>query len=186
MTETPSPRTFLYTLGHSTRPIEETIAILQNYVIGVLLDVRKIPRSPRNPQYHGQALEASLRAAGIAYAHWPELGGLRKPAPDSPNHGWKNQAFRGYADYMLTQPFQEAVERLVRQARSQTTAILCAEALYKKCHRMLISDALVVRGVDVIHLLDLNNVELHRITSFARVSGTRIAYGNPIQPGLFE
>lgn len=186
MADSPAPRTFLYTIGHSTRPVEETIAILQNYVIAVLLDVRKIPRSGRNPQYHGPALEASLRAAGIAYSHWPELGGLRKPSSDSPNHGWKNEAFRGYADYMLSQAFHEAVERLVRQARTQTTAIMCAEAHFKKCHRMLLSDALVVRGVDVIHLLDLNNVELHKITSFARVSGTRIVYGAPIQTSLFD
>lgn len=184
--DAPAPRTFLYTIGHSTRPIEETVAILQNYVIAVLIDVRKIPRSARNPQYHRQMLEASLRAAGIAYSHWPELGGLRRPAADSPNHGWKNKGFRGYADYMLTEDFEAAIERLVRQARSQTTVILCAEAYFRKCHRMLISDALTVRGVDVIHLVDINRVELHKLTPFARVSGHRIVYGAPLQPGLFD
>lgn len=180
------PRTFVYTIGHSTRPIEETIAMLHNYVIAALIDVRKIPKSRRNPQYSTEALAASLIDASISYLHWPELGGLRNAAPDSPNYGWKNDSFRGYADYMLTPQFEEAARKLLKQARSQTTAIMCAEATYRKCHRMLISDALLVRGVDVIHLLDINRVELHKITPFARVTGTRIVYGDPIQPNLFD
>lgn len=183
--EIPQPRSFLYTIGHSTRPVAEFVEILQNYVIAALIDVRKIPRSSRNPQYGSDALAESLRSAGISYSHWPELGGLRKPQPDSPNHGWKNEAFRGYADYMLTSSFEDAAAGLVRQARTQTTAIMCAEALYKKCHRMLLSDAMTVRGVDVIHLVDINRVDLHKITPFARVTGSRIVYGDPIQPSLF-
>lgn len=182
----PSHRTFVYTIGHSTRPIEQTIAILQNYVIQALADVRKIPRSRRNPQYSQDALAASLKDAGIAYSHWPELGGLRKPALDSPNHGWRNASFRAYADYMLTGEFEQAIERLLNQARMQTTAVMCAEAFYKKCHRLLLSDALLVRGADVIHLIDINQVEIHKLTSFARVTSTRIVYGEPTQPGLFD
>lgn len=180
------PRTFVYTIGHSTRPIEETVAILHNYVIAALIDVRKIPKSRRNPQYGIEALATSLSDANISYMHWPELGGLRKAAPDSPNYGWKNDSFRGYADYMLTLEFEQAIQKLVKKARVQTTAIMCAEAYFSKCHRMLISDALLVRGVDVIHLLDINRVELHKITPFARVTGTRIVYGDPIQPNLFD
>lgn len=182
----PSSRTFVYTIGHSTRPIEQTIAILQNYVIQSLADVRKIPHSRRNPQYSQDAFAASVHEAGIVYSHWPELGGLRKASSESLNHGLRNPAFRAYADYMLTGEFDRAIERMLKQARLQTTAVMCAEAFYKKCHRMLLSDALVVRGVDVIHLIDINRVEIHKLTSFARVTGTRITYGNPIQPGLFD
>ena len=181
-----SPHAFLYTVGHSIRPIEEFIRILQNYVILSLVDVRKIPRSGRNPQYHGDALAQSLRAVGIDYSHRPELGGLRKPVADSINTGWKNDAFRGYADYMHTPEFEKAADMLVQEAGRRATAIMCAEAYWKKCHRMLLSDAMTVRGVDIIHLIELDRVELHKLTPFARVKGKRITYGHAIQPGLFD
>ena len=131
------------------------------------------------PYFAMAALERSLRERGIEYLHMPELGGLRKPRPDSINLGWRNAGFRGYADYMQTDEFWAAIDRLERLAGERRTAIMCAEAVPWRCHRSLISDALTVRGVDVRHITGMGEPSAHRLTSFARVHSDRITYPPP-------
>jgi uncharacterized protein (DUF488 family) len=172
------------TIGHSTRPIDEFMAILNAHGIACLADVRTIPKSRHNPQFTGNLLAASLKDAGIRYLHCPGLGGLRKPSKTSHNAGWNNAGFRGFADYMETKEFEQALERLVNTASRHPTAVMCAEALWWRCHRSLISDALLVRGVNVVHLLNLRKIEPHRLTSFAKIINGRLCY--PAQaPSLF-
>lgn len=166
----------VYTIGHSTRPIEEFIALLRAQGIQTLMDVRTVPRSRRNPQYEQDRLPGSLAAAGIAYVHEPGLGGLRKPRPDSPNAGWHNESFRGYADYMQTTGFTQALERLLACARGERVALMCAEAVPWRCHRSLIGDALLARGVTVLDVMDARAPVPHRLTPFARVDGERVTY----------
>jgi len=166
----------IYTIGHSTRPEKEFIELLQQHSIQTLLDVRTIPKSRWNPQFNEISLQRSLPLVGIQYLHEPELGGLRKPALDSINSGWKNPGFRGYADYMQTKRFQTAVTRVVELSGKQQIVLMCAEANYGKCHRMLLSDALAARGIAVIHILDQAQAKPHELTSFAKVEGTRITY----------
>ena len=159
----------LYTVGHSTRPIEDLLGLLTGADVKVLVDVRTAPGSRRNPQFGRDALASSLTGQGIEYRHEPALGGFRQPAPDSPNSGWENAAFRGYADYMGSAPFAEALEGLQQRARERTTSIMCAEAQWWRCHRRLIADALTVRGWRVLHLgLGAEPVE-HALTPFAVV-----------------
>jgi uncharacterized protein (DUF488 family) len=159
----------LYTIGHSTRPIDELIGLLRDDRVQTLVDVRTVPGSRRNPQYGREALASSLGEHGIEYRHEPALGGFRRPLPDSPNAGWDNAAFRGYADYMATPEFASALDRLQGVARRRVTCIMCAEAQWWRCHRRLISDALVVRGWRVLHLgLGGGPVE-HELTPFAVV-----------------
>ena len=169
----------IYTTGHSTRPIETLIAMLRAFGIELVVDVRTAPRSRRNPQYGQEALAQSLGAAGIRYLAMSSLGGWRRARASSPNTGWRNAGFRGYADYMLTDEFQHAVEELIALAREQRTAILCAEAVPWRCHRWLIADALVVRGVRVEHIMNETRAQAHRVTPWARVCGTRISYPGP-------
>jgi uncharacterized protein (DUF488 family) len=159
----------IYTIGHSTRPIDELIGLLRDDRVQTLVDVRTVPGSRRNPQYGHEALASSLGEHGIEYRHEPALGGFRKPLPGSPNAGWDNAAFRGYADYMATPEFASALDRLQAGARDRATAIMCAEAQWWRCHRRLVSDALVVRGWRVLHLgLGGGPVE-HELTPFAVV-----------------
>jgi uncharacterized protein (DUF488 family) len=159
----------IYTIGHSTRPIDELIGLLRGPGVQTLVDVRTAPGSRRNPQYGREALASSLGGHGIEYRHEPALGGFRKPVPDSPNGGWDNTAFRGYADYMATPEFVAALDRLQEVARQRVTGIMCAEAHWWRCHRRLISDALVVRGWRVLHLgLGGEPIE-HELTPFAVV-----------------
>ena len=166
----------IYTVGHSTRSAEEFVALLTAHAIGRLVDVRTIPRSRRNPQFGSEALAATLAEVGIEYLWLRALGGLRRPRPDSVNSGWRNESFRGYADYMQTPEFAEAVDELVALGGGDDLAIMCAEAVPWRCHRSLIGDALVVRGVDVLDIMSLDKAVPHRLTSFARVDGTRITY----------
>lgn len=142
----------LYTIGHSTRPIEDFLSLLRSREIGLLVDVRTVPRSRRHPQFEGGALAETLGGHGIAYWHERALGGFRRPRPDSVNRGWQVAAFRGYADHMATQEFQEALDRLQTMASEQPTVIMCAEAQWWRCHRRLISDAMTVAGWSVVHL----------------------------------
>jgi len=144
----------VYTIGHSTRDIDRFIALLEREHIQHVADVRSFPGSRRYPQFGREALAASLAARGIGYSHHPELGGRRRARPDSPNGAWRNESFRGYADYMLTPAFATALDVLVDEAARQRTAIMCAEAVPWRCHRSLISDALVARGVEVLDILD--------------------------------
>jgi uncharacterized protein (DUF488 family) len=166
----------MYTIGHSTRRIDELVALLQAHGVKQLVDIRKIPRSRRHPQFNRETLPGSLAPAGIAYVHMAGLGGLRRPRADSPNTGWRNAGFRGYADYMQTPEFTENLAALLAHARAAPTAIMCAEAVPWRCHRSLVSDALTVRGVDVYHILGPAPANRHNLTSFARIDGERITY----------
>jgi uncharacterized protein (DUF488 family) len=177
------PEGAIFTVGHSTLPIAEFIALLTGYGVEQIVDIRTVPKSRRNPQFAGDALAASLAAAGIAYLHLPALGGLRRPHPDSPNGGWRNEGFRGYADHMQTAAFREGVEELVRIARQRRTAIMCAEAVPWRCHRSLVADALAVRGVPVVEILSPTSARMHKLTPFAQVEGFSITYP-PEQPTL--
>jgi uncharacterized protein (DUF488 family) len=164
------------TIGHSTRQLDEFIELLQRNGVTLLADVRTVPRSRRNPQFNQESLPDPLSARGIDYLHLPELGGLRKTRRDSPNTGWENASFRGYADYMQTPEFEHAVERLIELASQAQIALMCAEAVPWRCHRSLIADALVVRGIPVEHILGPSSRRPHTLRSFARVDGTRITY----------
>jgi uncharacterized protein (DUF488 family) len=177
--------TTVYTVGHSTLPIERFLAVLRAHGIERLADVRTVPRSRRNPQFNAEALALSLRAVGLEYVPLRELGGLRKPRPDSPNAGWRNDSFRGYADYMQTPEFARGLERLLELGRERRTAIMCAEAVPWHCHRSLVADALAVRGVPVVEILGEAEQREHKLTPFARVQGTTITYP-PAQASLLD
>ncbi|UFS70198.1 DUF488 domain-containing protein [Geomonas sp. RF6] len=172
----PEPTFPIHTIGHSTHTLEEFVVILQAYDIALLADVRTIPRSRHNPQFNLETVGENLTAAGIEYLHLKELGGLRHPRPDSPNAGWRNDSFRGYADYMLTEPFIATLERLISLAMEKRTAIMCAEAVPWRCHRSLIGDALLVRGIDVVDIYSATSSKRHELTRMAVVRGTEITY----------
>ena len=180
----PKPHLVL-TVGHSTRPLEEFIGLLEAHGVERLVDVRTIPRSRHNPQFNHDTLPAKLRAAGISYRHLKRLGGLRHPRPDSKNTGWRNPSFRGYADYMQTKDFEEALEQLLKLAANKRSAIMCAEAVPWRCHRSLIADALTVKGTPVEHILSAARTQPHKLTSFIQVSRGRITYpANPAQASM--
>jgi uncharacterized protein (DUF488 family) len=166
----------VFTIGNSTRPIEEFVELLQSNGIRRLIDIRAIPKSRRNPQFSSDNLAVSLHAAGIAYTHLKALGGLRQPRRDSLNTGWRNASFRGYADYMQTPEFEEALNRAIEVARGEPTALMCAEALPWRCHRSLVADALTVRDIEVREIVSNSAPKEHVLTSFARVTGIKITY----------
>ena len=190
MSEHPSPQEAhwpagaIFTVGHSTLPIEHFIALLTTYGIEQLMDIRTVPRSRHNPQFNSNELAGSLAAARIDYVPMQALGGLRHARKDSLNAGWRNKSFRGYADYMQTAAFREALETLIRMSRQKRTAIMCAEAVPWRCHRSLVADALDLRGVPVVEILSETNYRMHKLTSFAHVEGTSITYP-PEQGSLF-
>ena len=167
----------IWTIGHSTRAIDEFISLLEANEIKLLADVRAFPGSKRYPQFNKDALAESLTAHRIRYEHFPELGGKRKSRPDSRNTAWRNASFRGYADYMETEQFQKGIERLLEIAAEGPTAIVCAEAVWWRCHRSLIADYLKARGVEVLHILGANKVEPHPYTSAARIVNGELTYG---------
>lgn len=171
----------VFTIGHSTRELAILIGMLHAHGIEKLIDVRTVPRSRKNPQFNRDTLPAALRAAGIDYTHMAGLGGLRHARPDSINTGWRNASFRGYADYMQTPEFAQGVARLVEIAARKRTAIMCAEAVPWRCHRSLIADALVVRGIAVEHILSGERTMPHTLTGFAVVENERIRYPGPDQ-----
>ena len=166
----------VFTLGHSTLPIERFIALLKIYGIERLADIRTVPASRHNPQFQSAALAASLAAEKIEYVHLAALGGLRHPRKDSANTGWRNKGFRGYADYMQTAAFEEGLDALIQMSRQQRVAIMCAEAVPWRCHRSLVADALIVRGVPVVEILSATDYRMHRLTPFAHVEGASISY----------
>ena len=166
----------LWTIGHSNRPLEEFMAMLRGHGVEVLVDVRTVPRSRYNPQFDRDALPGELAARGIEYRHQPGLGGLRKPRKDSRNTGWRNDSFRGYADYMQTAEFQANLEALLRLASERRVAIMCAEAVPWRCHRSLIADAVTARGSEVRHIMSAEKADAHRVTPFARVEGGKVTY----------
>jgi uncharacterized protein (DUF488 family) len=164
------------TVGHSTRPIEQFVGLLQAHGVERVVDVRTVPKSRRNPQFGQDLLPGSLKSAGIGYTHMPSLGGLRRARPDSPNAGWRNASFRGYADYMQTPQFAQAVEEVIELAHKERVALMCAEAVPWRCHRSLIADALLVRGVSSEDIASATRRSPHKLTAFARVRGTQITY----------
>jgi uncharacterized protein (DUF488 family) len=166
----------VWTIGHSTRSLEEFIELLKSQRIQVLADVRQFPGSRRLPHFNKEALAASLAAADIDYVHFLELGGRRRARPDSPNTAWRNEAFRGYADYMMTDAFRGGIERLLEVAARKRTAIMCAEALWWQCHRGLISDYLKAAGHEVIHIMGGNKTEDHPFTSAAQIVDGSLCY----------
>jgi uncharacterized protein (DUF488 family) len=166
----------ILTIGHSTRPIEDFNAMLKAHGVERLVDIRTVPRSRTNPQFNRDTLPKSLKSAGIDYSHLGALGGLRHAKPDSLNTGWRNTSFRGYADYMQTAEFSEAVEDLVEIARKQQIAIMCAEAVPWRCHRSLVADALSARGISVEHIMSTTRRQPHTLTSFAKIEGQRVTY----------
>jgi uncharacterized protein (DUF488 family) len=166
----------IFTVGHSTRPIEEFVELLRANGVEQLIDIRTIPQSRRNPQFNRDALPQPLARVGIDYLHMPELGGLRHPRPDSRNGAWRNDSFRGYADYMQTPEFAAAIEKLIESGSRKQTAIMCAEAVPWRCHRSLVGDALGVRGVAVEDIVGAGRRRPHKITPFAQIDGTRVWY----------
>jgi uncharacterized protein (DUF488 family) len=169
----------IWTVGHSTQNIDAFLALLRQHAVELAVDVRRYPVSRRHPQFGREQLEASLRDAGIRYQWLPELGGRRTPRRDSRNLGWENEGFRGYADYMETEPFQLALAKLVGLARVDRTAIMCAEAAWQQCHRGLISDALRAHGHKVMHILRDGGLEPHPWTAPARLLDGRLSYPSP-------
>lgn len=168
------------TVGHSNRSLEEFVDLLQRNDIDRVLDVRAVPRSRHNPQFNQDALPVSLDAFGIAYLHLPGLGGLRHARADSPNTGWHNLSFRGYADYMQSSDFADNIERVAQLSGSERCVLMCAEAVPWRCHRSLIGDALLVRGVRVEDIIGPKGRKPHQLTAFAQVDGTRLSYPPPV------
>ncbi len=172
--EEPSP--LVMTIGHSTRTLEEFVRLLQAHEANCVVDVRTVPRSRHNPQFDKTSLPRSLKKTGLGYVHTPGLGGLRQARRDSPNAGWRNDSFRGYADYMQTPEFARSLEDLIRLASRDRIALMCAEAVPWRCHRSLIADALLVRGIRTEHIMSATRRQVHTLTPFARVRGTVITY----------
>ncbi len=166
----------IFAVGYSTRTLSEFIRLLEAHSIRLLADIRTIPRSRHSPQFNKDAFAKSLRAHKISYVHLKELGGLRKPGPDSKNTGWINASFRGFADYMQTPEFEKGLERLIALGKKKRTAIMCAEGNPFRCHRSLIADALHVRKVDVFHISSAKSARKHEMTRFARVRGKSVTY----------
>jgi uncharacterized protein (DUF488 family) len=178
---TPTPP--IFTIGHSTRPLEQFIALLQALGVTLVADVRTIPRSRHNPQFNRDTLPAALAAAGIEYRHLPALGGLRRTSPASPNAGWRNASFRGFADYMQTTEFVAGLNALLSLAQQWRVAIMCAEAVPWRCHRSLIADALFARGIPVEHIISAGHTQPHQLTPFACVDGTQVTYPATVGQG---
>jgi uncharacterized protein (DUF488 family) len=172
-------KTLVYTIGHSTRSADAFVALLKAHGVGCLVDIRTVARSRHNPQFNEDALATTLGEHGIRYEPIAGLGGFRRTTAESPNTGWRNLSFRGYADYMQTPAFAENLDALIALARECTVAIMCAEAVPWRCHRSLVADALLVHGVAAEEITSETKTTPHRLTPFARVEGTAIRY-----PGL--
>ncbi|HXT41102.1 MAG TPA: DUF488 domain-containing protein [Candidatus Angelobacter sp.] len=182
----PSP--LVQTIGHSTRTLGDFIGLLQAHGAIRVVDVRTVPRSRNNPQFNKASLPGSLKKAGLRYVHLPELGGLRHAKRDSLNLGWRNASFRGYADYMQTPEFEQGLDELIQLATRERIVLMCAEAVPWRCHRSLIADALLVRGIRTEDILSPTRRQVHTLTPFAKVRGTTITYpagfshSNPKKP----
>jgi uncharacterized protein (DUF488 family) len=178
------PAVDVWTIGHSTRALDEFLALLAEHDIAVLADVRRIPESRRHPHFGQAALAHTLKTSGLTYQHFLELGGRRRPRPDSPNSGWQHEAFRGYADHTATKAFRDGITRLLELATRQRVAIMCAEALWWQCHRRLIADYLTATGHRVTHILGPGKSELHRIAPPARIVNGELSYA--AEPDLLD
>jgi uncharacterized protein (DUF488 family) len=168
--------TRIYTIGHSTHLSSEFIAILKGYAIEIVVDIRTVPRSRHNPQFDAGRLESDLRKHDIRYIHLKELGGLRHASKTSVNTGWKNLSFRGFADYMETPEFSRGIEMLIDAYNSGQTVIMCAEAVPWRCHRSLVADTLVIRGIPVEHIMGTKKSMTHTMSPWAKVTGRTITY----------
>ena len=166
----------IWTVGHSTKGFGEFVELLAGYGIEGLADVRRYPASRKHPHFNQERLSASLESVGIKYLPLPELGGRRRPLPDSPNTAWRSESFRGYADYMESDSFRSGVERLLELAQNNRTAVMCSEVLWWRCHRALIADYLKARGTSVIHILSPEKSAAHPYTSAARIVGGKLSY----------
>jgi uncharacterized protein (DUF488 family) len=166
----------VYSIGHSTMPVQKLIDILKAHSVTLLVDIRRIPKSGHNPQFNSDSLESSLKRAGLGYINLKQLGGLRRPSKNSENTGWRNPSFRGYADYMQTEQFKAGLDRLIALSKKNTTAMMCAEGNPFRCHRSLVADALTVRGIRAIDISSTRPGRLHSLTPFARVAGESIRY----------
>src|ERR1039457_4456335 len=172
----PKPSPIVLTVGHSTRTLEEFIGLVQAHGAARVVDVRTVPRSLHNPQFNKDSLLDSLKKVGLSYVHMPGLGGLRHAKPDSINMGWRNASFRGYADYMQTPEFKQSLEELIQLANRERIVLMCAEAVPWRCHRSLIADALLVRGIRTEDILSPTRRQVHTLTPFAKVRGIAITY----------
>jgi uncharacterized protein (DUF488 family) len=171
----------IYTVGHSTRALGDFLSLLAAHGVTGIVDVRRYPASRRHPHFAKDALAAALGAAGIEYRHEPDLGGRRSARVDSPNTAWRSAAFRGYADHMETPAFTQALARLTELAAGRLTAVMCAEAVPWRCHRQLIADALVARGVEVRHIIGAGEPDRHRLSADAQVlPDGRLRYAGPV------
>jgi uncharacterized protein (DUF488 family) len=166
----------MFTIGHSTRSSDELVALLREHGIGLLADIRRFPGSKRYPHFASEAMARWLPENGIAYIHMPELGGRRKSLPDSPNTAWRNEQFRAYADYMASDEFRAAIDKLLALAETKPVAIMCAEAVPWRCHRNLVADDLTRRGIEVIHIIGSNATRTHVMNEHARIEGDHLVY----------
>lgn len=182
----PSDVNTLWTIGHSTRTQEEFVAALESQQITAVADVRKLPGSRRYPHFDQETLSVDLARRGIAYHHFPALGGRRKPRPDSHNTAWRHPAFRAYADYMETPEFAQAIEHLTALASERRTSVMCAEAVWWRCHRSLIADYLKARGWCVLHIIDAKKVQEHPFTAAAQLVDGQLSYRLPATGDLFD
>jgi uncharacterized protein (DUF488 family) len=180
--ELPQSEFHVLTLGHSTRPLAEFAELLQGNGVARLIDIRTVPRSRRNPQFNRETLPDSLQAYGIAYSHFPGLGGLRPKRKDSINMAWRNASFRAYADYMQTAEFEHSLEEMLEIAAREQVALMCAEAVPWRCHRSLVADALLARGIAALEIVGPDRSQPHKLTPFAHVEGTRVTYPAEPQP----
>jgi uncharacterized protein (DUF488 family) len=182
MPHQPGEARSVYTIGHSNRSLGEFVDMLRAFGNTLLVDVRKMPRSRTNPQFNIDTLPEQLGRAGIEYRHVPGLGGLRRPRPDSPNGGWRNRSFQSYADYMQTPEFAENLQTVIEAARNDVVTVMCAEAVPWRCHRSLIADALIVRGIPVQDILNKSRAQQRVLTPWARVEANRLTY--PLEAGV--
>jgi uncharacterized protein (DUF488 family) len=166
----------ILTVGHSTHPLSAFIALLKAHTIKHLVDIRTVPRSRHNSQFNRETLPQQLQEAGIAYSHMAVLGGLRKTRKDSPNTAWRNESFRGYADYMQTDEFEKGLRELIELASHEKVAIMCAEAVPWRCHRFLVADALTAHGVTVEHIMNLHHRDTHSLSKWAQIRGQKVLY----------
>ncbi|MCC6264120.1 MAG: DUF488 domain-containing protein [Bryobacterales bacterium] len=172
----------IFTIGHSTRPIEEFLHLLKVHGVKRLVDVRTVPRSRHNPQFNRDELSRALHAAHLHYTYLRGLGGFRPKHANSINTGWRNASFRGFADYMQTPEFEEHLDELIALAKAEPVAIMCAEAVPWRCHRSLIADALLARGIEAREITSLTGTQLHRMTPWAKVNGTTVTYPGEAKP----
>jgi uncharacterized protein (DUF488 family) len=183
VTESPA----VYTIGHSTRSLDEVLALLEEHEVTLLVDVRRFPFSRRHPQFNRESMASATAARGIAYRHEERLGGRRPAQPDSPNTGWRNAGFRGYADHAMSPPFAAAIEVLMVDASERRVCVMCAEAVPWRCHRQLIADRLVAGGTRVVHILGPGKTQSHQLREWVRrLSNGVLVYPDPVTDGQGE